>query len=98
VTERTNVLKPYLYEVLPEGFELNDGEVLVDALVVVRIMGVEDGSERLEYTTSRALSIYTARGMVADVADQLASVMETMAAGGGLVRRTDDDDDDDEEV
>lgn len=77
-----NVLKPYLFDVLPESFELNEGEVLVDAIVLVRIMDPEDANERMEYTASKGLSIYTARGMVEDITERLRSVMAASAGCG----------------
>jgi hypothetical protein len=93
VTDPENVLKPYLFEVLPERFELNDGEVLVDALVLVRIMDPEDAAERLEYTTSKGLSIYTARGMIEDVAERIRALM-AYAADAGMVREEEDGEED----
>lgn len=91
MTEPVNLLKPFLFESLPAGFELNDGEMLTDALVIVRIMDPADGAERLEYVATRSLSIYMARGMLDDVTDRVKAVM-TAAADVGVAPIDDDDD------
>lgn len=93
MTDPVNVLKPYLFEALPEKFEVNEGEQLVDALVVVRIQALsDDGSqvvERYEYTVSKGLGFAAARGMIECIRDELRDV-NTSYFGS--------DDDDDEGV
>lgn len=74
-----NVLKPFLMESLPKKFELNEGEVIADAMVLTRIVDLgsegEEGDtgfgERYEYTTSRGLSFALARGMIQCIHEQM---------------------------
>jgi hypothetical protein len=77
--ESENVLKPFLNENLPVKFEINEGEMITDALVLVRIVNVggelQDGDtgfgERYEYTTTKGLAFATARGMIQCVHEQM---------------------------
>lgn len=95
MTDPVNLLKPYLFEALPEKFELNEGEHLADALVVVRIVSLdEDGQrirERYEYTTSRDLSFAAGVGMIEIIREELRSVTESFM-GADDVEEDDDGD------
>lgn len=67
-------LRPFLTENLPERFELAEGEVITDALVIIRVLDLDaEGGmpERYEYTTTSGLSFVAARGMVDCVQDQI---------------------------
>lgn len=71
-----NVLKPFLMDALPSKFTVNEGEQILDALVIVRIADFDSEGglpERYEYTTTVGLSFALARGMIQCVHEQLIS-------------------------
>lgn len=76
-----NVLKPFLAEALPPKFTVNEGEVISDALVIVRIVDLnsEGGMpERYEYTTTVGLPFAMARGMIQCIHEQLISFYQNV--------------------
>lgn len=87
-----NVLKPFLVDALPPKFTVNEGEQILDALVIVRIADFgSDGPmpERYEYTTTVGLSFALARGMIQCVHEQLISFYQR------VIDAAEDDDADD---
>lgn len=87
-----NVLKPFLAESLPPKFTLNEGEQILDALVIVRIADFDsEGAmpERYEYTTTVGLPFALARGMIQCVHEQLISFYQR------VIDAAEDDDADD---
>jgi len=87
-----NALKPFLLGALPPKFTVNEGEMLADALVIVRIvdMNGEGGlPERYEYTTTTGLPFALARGMIQCIDDQLDSFYKA------VIDASEDDDADD---
>lgn len=79
--EGDNVLKPFLDEALPPRFTVGDGEAIVDALVIVRIVDMDSEGglpERYEYTTTRGLSFAMARGMIQCTHEQMISLYQNV--------------------
>lgn len=71
-----NLLKPFLADNLPPQFLLHDGEVITDALVIVRIVDMDSEGglpERYEYTTTLGLSFAMGRGMIQCIHEQMIS-------------------------
>lgn len=71
-----NLLKPFLVDGLPDEFTVNEGEMISDALVIVRIVDMDpdgDFAERYEYTTTRGLSFAMGRGMIQCTHEQMIS-------------------------
>lgn len=74
-----NVLKPFLVENLPSRFVVGEGESIVDALVIVRIVDMHSEGglpERYEYTTSLGLSFAMGRGMIQCTHEQMTSLYQ----------------------
>lgn len=69
-----NVLLPWLKSNLPKKFSVNNGEMITDALVILRISDIESGGERYEYTTSRGLPFALGRGMIQCIHEQMISL------------------------
>lgn len=70
-----NALKAFLNGCLPESYSLHEGEVIVDAVVIFRVLDLaaegDWAPERFDYTTSLGCSFAMARGMVLNAQDDL---------------------------
>lgn len=63
-------LKQFLIDNLPENYD-TEGDIISDALVLIRRSRISDGGEVIDYVTSIGLPFTTARGMIQCVHEQM---------------------------